>query len=164
VDLGYLRLEGLVAQTPDARRPATAGVSHVLGAILTPAPVSTLQIGQAPNSSFLVSTYRQINGTGAPLTLRSDRQADCALQDRVGSSQLSDLFVQLLDPLCLVSGGAGPGALVDLGLLDPGAQSLGVDTQLVGDPADRALGPRRVSQCLQRHPRGSLAQLIGVLP
>jgi len=126
--------------------------------------VSTLQIGQAPNSSFLVSTYRQINGTGAPLTLRSDRQADCALQDRVGSSQLSDLFVQLLDPLCLVSGGAGPGALVDLGLLDPGAQSLGVDTQLVGDPADRALGPRRVSQCLQRHPRGSLAQLIGVLP
>ena len=35
--------------------------------------------------------------------------------------------------------------------------------ELVGDPADRTLGPRRVSQCLQRHPRGSLAQLIGVL-
>ena len=30
VDLGYLRLEGLVAQAPGARRPATAGVSHVL--------------------------------------------------------------------------------------------------------------------------------------
>lgn len=41
-------------------------MSHVLGAILTPAPVSTLQTGQAPNSSFfLVSMYWQINGTGA---------------------------------------------------------------------------------------------------
>ncbi len=106
--------------------------------------------------------YRQINRTGA-LTLRSDRQGDRALQDRVGSSQLSDLFLKLLDPLCLVGGGAGPGALVDLGLLDPGAQSLGVDTQLIGDPADRALGPSWVSQCLQRYPRGSLAQLIGLL-
>ena len=38
-----------------------------------------------------------------------------------------------------------------------------MDTQLVGDPADRALGPRRVSQRVQRHPRSSLAQLIGVL-
>jgi len=38
-----------------------------------------------------------------------------------------------------------------------------VDTQLVADPTDRTLGPSRVSQCLQRHPRGSLAQLIGVL-
>ena len=46
--------------------------------------------------------------------------------------------------LCLVGGGAGPGVLVDLGLLDPGVQSLGVDTQLLADPADRALGPRRV--------------------
>ena len=64
MDLGYLRLEGLVAQAPGARRPATAGVSQELGAILTPAPVSTLQIGQAPNSSFLVSMYWQINGTG----------------------------------------------------------------------------------------------------
>ena len=32
-------------------------MSQVLGAILTPAPVSTLQIGQAPNSSFLVSMW-----------------------------------------------------------------------------------------------------------
>ena len=30
MDLGYLRLEDLVAQAPGARRPATAGVSHVL--------------------------------------------------------------------------------------------------------------------------------------
>ena len=40
-------------------------VSQVLGAILTPASVSTLQIGQAPNSSFLVSMYWQINEMGA---------------------------------------------------------------------------------------------------
>ena len=65
MDLGYLRLEDLVAQAPGARRPATASVSQVLGAILTPAPVSTLQIGQAPNSSFLVSMYWQINEMGA---------------------------------------------------------------------------------------------------
>ena len=38
-----------------------------------------------------------------------------------------------------------------------------MDTQLLADPADRALGPRRVSQRLQRHPRGPLAQLIGAL-
>ena len=65
MDSGYLRLESLVAQAPGTKRPATAGVSQALGAILTPAPVSTLQIGQAPNSSFLVSMYWQINGTGA---------------------------------------------------------------------------------------------------
>ena len=65
MDLGYLRLEGLVAQAPGARRPATAGVSQELGAILTPAPVNPLQIDQAPISSFLVSMYWQINGTGA---------------------------------------------------------------------------------------------------
>ena len=63
LDISALRV--LVAQAPGARRPATAGVSQVLGAILTPAPVSTLQTGQAPNSSFLVSMYWQINGTGA---------------------------------------------------------------------------------------------------
>ena len=65
MDLGYLRLEDLIAQAPGARRPATAGVSQVLGAILTPAPVSTLQIGQAPNSFLWESMYWQINGTGA---------------------------------------------------------------------------------------------------
>ena len=65
MDLGYLRLEGLVAQAPGARRPATASVSQVLGAILTPAPVSTLQIGQAPNSFLRESMYWQINEMGA---------------------------------------------------------------------------------------------------
>ena len=70
---------------------------------------------------------------GRALTLRSDRQADRALQDRVGSSQLSDLFLKLLDPLRLVSGGSRPQTTIDLGLLDPGAQSLGVDTQLLAD-------------------------------
>ena len=40
LDISALRI--LVAQAPGARRPATAGVSQVLGAILTPAPVSNL--------------------------------------------------------------------------------------------------------------------------
>ncbi|VEI17452.1 Uncharacterised protein [Actinomyces viscosus] len=67
-DLGYLRPEGLVAHTPGTRRPATTGVSQELGAFLTPAPVSTVRIGQAPNSSFpasiLVSVCWQISQTG----------------------------------------------------------------------------------------------------
>ena len=49
-------------------------MSHVLGAILTPEPVSTLQIGQAPNFFLRESMYWQI--TGRALTLRRDRQAD----------------------------------------------------------------------------------------
>ena len=49
VDLGYLEL---VAQAPGARRPATAGVSQVLGAILTPAPVSNL--ADRPGPEFLL--------------------------------------------------------------------------------------------------------------
>ena len=66
MDPGYLRLEGLVAQAPGTRRPATASVSQVLGAICTPASLSVAQIGQAPNSPFfLVSMYWQISGTGA---------------------------------------------------------------------------------------------------
>ena len=64
MDPGYLRLEGLVAQAPGARRLATAGVSQVLGAICTPASLGVAQIGQAPNSSFLVSMYWQISETG----------------------------------------------------------------------------------------------------
>ena len=66
MDPGYLRLEGLVAQAPGARSLATAGVSQVLGAICTPASLSVVQIGQASNSSsFLVSMYWKISGTGA---------------------------------------------------------------------------------------------------
>ena len=57
---------GTYHQGPPTRQRVGLGcVSQVPGAILTPAPVSTLQIGQAPNSSFLVSMYWQINGTGA---------------------------------------------------------------------------------------------------
>ena len=163
MDPGYLRLEDLVAQAPGARRPATTGVSQVLGAICTPASLSVAQIGQAPYSSFLlVSMYWQINGTGAHTPPRQTSRR--TLQDRVRPAQLSDLQRRLLDPGRLVSGASRPQTTIDLGLLDPGAQSLGVDTQLLADPADRALGPRRVSQRVQRHPRGSLAQLIGVLP
>ena len=40
-------------------------MSQALGVILTPAPVSTLQIGQAPNSFLRESMYWQINETGA---------------------------------------------------------------------------------------------------
>ena len=54
------------------------------------------------------------------------------------------------DPLCLIGGASRPQTTIDLGLLDPGPQSLGMDTQVIGDPADRTLGPCRVGQRLQR--------------
>lgn len=53
MDPENLRLEDLIAQAPGARRPATAGVSQELGASLTPAPVNTLQTGQAPTPLLL---------------------------------------------------------------------------------------------------------------
>ena len=65
VNPSNLSTQGLVVQDPGARRPATAGVSHVPGAISTSASLSAAQIGQAPHSSFLVSMYWQISGTGA---------------------------------------------------------------------------------------------------
>ena len=149
MDLGYLRLEGLVAQAPGARRSATAGASHVLGAILAPAPVSNLADRPGPELLLVGVDVLADQRDGRSHSAAIDKPTR-SLGSRWLFSQLPDLFVQLLDPLCLVSSGAGPGALVDLGLLDPGAQSLGMDTQLLADPTDRALGPRRVSQRLQR--------------
>ena len=127
-------------------------MSHVLGAILTPASLSVARTVQAPNSFLRESMYWQISGTGAQAPPRQTSRR--AVQERVGSSQPSDLFLKLLDPLCLVSGGSRPQTAVDLGLPDPGAQSLGVDAQLLGNPADRAPGPRRVSQRVQRPSSG----------
>jgi len=46
-------LEGLVAQAPGARRPATAGVNHVLGTILTLAPVKYLADQPGPKLLLL---------------------------------------------------------------------------------------------------------------
>lgn len=46
---------------------------------------------------------------------------------------------RLLDAPSLVGGGSRPVAPVDLGLPDPSAQDLGVDSQLLGDPAHRPL-------------------------
>ena len=51
---------------------ATAGVSQVLGVILTLASVSTLQICQAPSFSFLVSIHWL--ASGRVLALCCDRQ------------------------------------------------------------------------------------------
>ena len=49
-------------------------------------------------------------------------------------------------------------------LFDPHAQRLRMDTQLTGDPSDRALGSLRVPAGLHSHPRSPLPQLRGVLP
>ena len=47
VNFGYLRIEDLIAQTPDMRRPATTGASHTLGAICTSPSLSATQIDMA---------------------------------------------------------------------------------------------------------------------
>ena len=161
MDLGYLRLEGLVAQAPGARRPATAGASQVLGAILTPAPVSTLQIGQAQTPpSWSRCTGRS---TGWALTLRRDRPADALFRIVLALRSSRTPFLKLLDPLRFVSGGAEPGALVDLGLLDPGAQSLGGGTPS-SSPILRTAPLARAgsTSASNARPRGSLPQLIEV--
>ncbi len=66
----FLRTLGVSALRVSSRNDLADGaglgwVSHVLGAILIPDSVRTRQIGSTPYSSFLVSMYWQISGTGA---------------------------------------------------------------------------------------------------
>ena len=79
----------------------------------------------------------------------------------MGPPQLAHLPLQLSGPLAVLAGGPRPGAAVDLGPLDPDAQRLGMDAQLVGDPADRALdalrdpaGPTAIRVARSRSPSG----------
>lgn len=57
-----------------------------------------------------------------------------------------------------------PRTAIDLDLLDPGARSIGVSRQLVGDPACRTFGTNPIGQRFQTHPRSPLLQPIGILP
>ena len=123
-------------------------MSHVLGAILTPEPVSTLQIGQAPNFFLRESMYWQI--TGRALTLRRDRQADAlfriALALRNSRTSFSNSLIRCASSV--VVPGRVPWSI--WAFLTQVRRASGVNAKLVGDPANRALGPRRVSQRVQR--------------
>ena len=55
-------------------------------------------------------------------------------------------------------------ATVDLGLADPVPESLGVDPELLTDSAERSRPRDGVLTSFDGHPRGAVAELIGVLP
>ena len=83
----------LVAQAPGARRPATAGLSQVLGAILTPAPVSNL--ADRPGPKLLLHA-----GVDVPADQRDGRSHSAAIDKPTRSSGSRWLFAAL-GPLSL---------------------------------------------------------------
>lgn len=69
VNFGYLRIEDLIAQAPDMRRPATTGVSHTLGAICTTlAERGTDRHDSNPRITTAKSLPRRPKRTIRPLT------------------------------------------------------------------------------------------------
>lgn len=87
-------------------------------------------------------------GTDRACSLNASRHGRCSPctarcrsrrghQDRVGAAQSPVLPFELRDPFRVAPGGSGPVTGVDLRTLAPGAQSLGVDAELLGDPLDR---------------------------
>ena len=66
---------------------------------------------------------------GWAVELRRYRQADALRRIALARPRLAHLLLQLPDPPRLIGGGSRPVAPVDLGLPDPSAQGLGVDSQ-----------------------------------
>ena len=115
MDSSDLFLEDLVAQAPEAGDPATAGVSHELGATCTPALLSVTQIGQALEPLLLGFDVLQMSETGAHISPRWTSRRN--LQDRIGASQLSDLHIPLPNPNRLIGSNSRPQTSIDLGFL-----------------------------------------------
>ena len=80
-------------------------------------------------------------------------------QDLVGLAQLAVLPLQRLDALALVSGRAGPPALVALGLPDPVRQGLRCAADLGRNRGDRRPLGRVLRAVLQHHPHRALTHL-----
>lgn len=115
MDSSDLFLEDLVAQAPEAGEPATAGVSHELGATCMPALLSVTQIGQARELLLLGFDVLQMSETGAHISpLWTSRRN---LQDRIGASQLSNLRIPLPNPNRLIGSDSRPKTTIDLGFL-----------------------------------------------
>ncbi len=96
--------------------------------------------------------------------LKNPHHSNHITPDRVGPPRLAGLQRRPLDAFGVARGGPGPCSLVDLRLPHPRAQSLRVDAQPAGDPPDRPLRPRGVSQGLHRHPRRPIPQPDRVPP
>ena len=85
-------------------------------------------------------------------------------QNLVGFAQLTNLTLEFSDTPGIIRARAGTGALVDLSALDPAPQRLGVHAQLVADALDRPGSGGRILPGLDRHPRGSLPQVVRIFP
>src|SRR6266550_1642855 len=108
---------------------------------------------------------RRSSGSPRPGTVELGREKRARrLEDLIRPAQLTILAFQLDDPLPLGRWHAGPLATVDLGLVDPVAQGLPVDAQLLGDPSHRPGPLAGLLAQLQHHPHGALAQLRRVSP
>ena len=82
------------------------------------------------------------------------------LQDLVSPAQFSVLFLEVLDPLGIRSGGAGPVAGIYMVLVDPRPQRFGVDTELVADTAkDTSAGTGVSFECIEDHADCSFTKL-----
>src|ERR1700691_4978262 len=85
-------------------------------------------------------------------------------QDLIRPPQLTVFPLQLRDPHLILCRGTRPRPVIDLGLLHPAAQRLGVNAQLAAHPGQLTLAPAVTGPDLQDHLYRALAQLIGVLP
>jgi hypothetical protein len=87
------------------------------------------------------------------------KKAAALLQDLAGPAELFVLPLELAHPDPFLGRETGPGAPVDLGLADPGAERLGADAELVGDAADDALVVAVVLHGLGDHAHGPFLDL-----
>ncbi len=99
--------------------------------------------------------------TGGELRPEENRGA---LEDLVGPAQLADLPFEQLHPLALLGRQPGPLAAIDLGLVDPLAQGLGADAELLGHPGHRAV-PLTPLECgLRDEPDGPFPEFGWIPP
>ena len=163
MDPGYLRLEDLlVAQAADARRPATAGVSHVLRGDLDSG--ASEHLADRPGPELLLAGVDVLadQRDGRSHSTATDKPTvlfRIALALRSSQTSFSSSLIRCASSVVV------PGRVPwsTWAFLTQVRKASGVNTQLLADPTDRTPGPRRVSQRLQRHPRSSPAQLIRIL-
>src|SRR5258707_4015123 len=85
------------------------------------------------------------------------------LRDPVRPPQLADFPLEFRDALPVVTRGAGPLPAVDFRFLDPVAERLRVDAELVADACQAAAGVARLGTQLEYHRHRAFPQLSGGL-
>ena len=85
------------------------------------------------------------------------------LQDLIRPPQLTVLPFEFRDALLVVTRGTRPLPAVNFRFLDPVAESLGVDAQLLADACQRATRAARLGTQLEYHRHRAFPQLGGML-